>query len=53
MNTYLTEIRTIDGKVWAGPRIRAVSQDEAQASLIALGMGYAKVVGRLVTTINL
>jgi len=50
---WLTEIRAIDPmdneiKIFSGPRIEAESLMEAEDYCLKNGLGYCKVIGRLV-----
>ena len=53
MRTFLTEYRTDDGRVWAGPNIQAIGWDDAeqQARRMDFHSGLA-VVGELVAEID-
>ena len=45
-DTYLTEFES-NGKLWAGPDIKAKSWDEAQNYINQHGLGYVTIVGKL------
>lgn len=50
---FVTEIKALDPKTgelktWAGPNVSGISFEHAQAFCDNNGMGYCKVVGRLV-----
>lgn len=49
MRTFLTEYRTDDGRVWAGPNIKAIGWDDAESRAQACGL---TVVGELVAEID-
>jgi hypothetical protein len=53
-DTFITEIQAIDPetgdlKTWAGPKIKAISYADAEAYCQNNGLGYCKVVGKLVS----
>lgn len=57
MNLYTTEIRAIDPldgeiKIWAGPNVPGISWDDAKWYCDNNGLGYCKVVGKLVCEIG-
>lgn len=47
LRTYITEIRLVDGRIFAGPEVKATNEIEAELILNYTGRGYALVVGYL------
>jgi hypothetical protein len=60
MNIYVTEIKAIDPQTgelcdWCGPHIEAKSIEDARRFCDNNGMGYCKIIGKLldeISTIN-
>jgi hypothetical protein len=55
MYTWLTEIQAVDPidgemKSWSGPNIKANTIEEAKAYCDNNGLGYCKVIGKLIAT---
>jgi len=58
MNIYLTEIRAVSPYskeicIWGGPNISAKTVQEAQNYCNSHGLGYCRVIGKLVDVIGI
>lgn len=45
---WVTEIRTADGKSWAGPQVPGTTKKAAKKYCQNNGLGYCKVIGMLI-----